>query len=444
MRLKLLISAIAVMSLMFQPAALASSINIDAQFNPQKNISIIAVENINTEEGFDFSKWKEKLQTTTAQLWEQVPSDYIGDITSDFQSKLSNIEKIPEEFTKVGSWYQDLIGNINNSIENIQVWRSDLVNNTKEQIAYIQTLSNSLVGDTQEQLEYIQKLTVDLATDTQSKIDGFQQWTSGLASNAKFDLSILTDKLAEIQHFAEAEANVEEVDEIQQIEEMAVALSEQLTKIQQEIETEANPEEIAEIEKAQAIATNLSQQLTKIQQEIETEANPEEMAEIEQAESITDTLATELNKMEQVAESTAILSEELAEISELQENVAETEESIESVVEPELADLETSEEEIDRSLMVTSTAEEMENFEDSDIEISVTEPTKEPESLSSVIQESDRPQENIAEIEVIDSSETAEDIEPEIALEIDEPDTDVTDEDSEKSEGKEEIALEIE
>ena len=209
MRLRLLISAIAATILLFQPIALADSANAQILFNNQKISPFLAVENADPAENFDILKWKEKLQKNTSQLWNQFPTTYVEDFKQDFQSKLTNLEMIPEEVSKIGGWYQDFVGNITTNIENINSWSTNVVNNTKEQIDYIQTLSSDLVGNTKEQLEYIQKVSVDLAADTQKKVNDFQQWSNSLASNVKVDLSSLSNKLAEIQQSASNEANTE-------------------------------------------------------------------------------------------------------------------------------------------------------------------------------------------------------------------------------------------
>ncbi len=312
MRYHLLISAALAILLLGQPAALAQPLTTELQSNSSELTSISVTQETSKDEEqnpdvFDWQKQLQQIQTATSQLLEPVvTTEYISDIKSGFQSKISDLA-IAVNLNKL---QEDVVSNISTSLDTAQEWSKNLVADTKDAIRF-------------------QTWATELSSNLNDNLENLQEWGKGLVANLKDNVSIL---------------------------------SEELDRVQQNLETEGSPQELTAIKQAEQMAATLLEQLNQVQQDAETEGSPQELAEIQQAEQLTSILSEELNEMQQAAETKATLSEELEELNELQEAVEVNEEVPDAVAVSE-SDLQaTAETETTTSEIYNN--EEAENVED--------------------------------------------------------------------------------
>ncbi len=345
MSYNLLISAVLAILLLGQPAALAQPLTTELQSNSSELTSISLTQETSEDEEqnpdvFDWQKQLQQIQTATSQLLEPVvTTEYISDIKSGFQSKISDLA-IAVNLNKL---QEDVVSNISTSLDTAQKWSKNLVADNKDAIRF-------------------QTWATGLSSNLNDNLENLQEWGKGLVANLKDNVSILSEELDRVQQDAETEGSLQELAAIQKAEQIAAILSEELDRIQQDAETEGSPQELAAIKKAEQMAATLLEQLNQVQKNVDTETTSQELAEIQQAEQLTSVLSEELNEMQQAAETTATLSEELEELKELQEAVEVIEEVPDAV-----AVLETDPQAVGETETATSEiyiSEEAENVED--------------------------------------------------------------------------------
>ena len=345
MSYNLLISAVLAILLLGQPAALAQPLTTELQSNSSELTNISVTQETSKDEeqnpdAFDWQKQLQQIQTATSQLLEPVvTTEYISDIKSGFQSKISDLA-IAVNLNKL---QEDVVSNISTSLDTAQEWSKNLVADTKDAIRF-------------------QTWATGLSSNLNDNLENLQEWGKGLVANLKDNVSILSEELDRVQQDAETEGNPQELTAIKQAEQMAATLLEQLNQVQKNVDTETTPQELAAIKQAEQMAATLLEQLNQVQQDAETEGSPQELAEIKQAEQLTSILSEELNEMQQAAETKATLSEELEELNELQEAVEVNEEVPDAVAVSETDPQAVGETETATSEIYNN--EEAENVED--------------------------------------------------------------------------------